>query len=79
MLKNKSFISYLTYNYNYNFKFLNINKDEISLIIDKIAPKISGRFDGISTKLVKAIKTDILGPATLIINQMLNTVTFPDK
>ncbi len=49
------------------------------LIIDKLAPKTSCGFDGISTKLVKAIKTAILGPVTLIINQMLNTGIFPDK
>ncbi len=36
-------------------------------------------FDGISTKLVKAIKTAILGPVTLIINPMLNTRIFLDK
>ncbi len=79
MPKNKSFRSYLTYNNNYNFEFLNINEDEITLIIDKLAPKTSCGSDGISTKLVKAIKTAILGPVTLIINQMLNTGIFQDK
>ncbi len=79
MPKIKSFRSYLTYNYNYNCKFLNINEDEITLIIDKLAPKTRCGFDGISSKLVKAIKTAILGPVTLIINQMLNTGIFPDK
>ncbi len=80
MPKNKRFRSYLTSNYNYNFKFLNINEDEITLIIDKLAPKTSCGFDGISTKLIKTIKTAILvGPVTLIINQMLNTGIFPDK
>ncbi len=45
----------------------------------KLAPKSSYGFDGISTKLAKAIQTAILGPVTLIINQMLNTGIFPDK
>ncbi len=76
---NKSFRSYLTYNYNYNFKFLNINGDEITVIIDKLAPKTNCGFDRISTKLVNAIKTAILGPVKLIIKQMLNTGNFPDK
>ncbi len=46
MPKNKSFRRYLPYNYNYNFKFLNLNEDEISLIIDKLAPTATCEFDG---------------------------------
>lgn len=48
-------------------------------IIDKLTPKCSTGFDGISTKLTKMIKDAILKPVTMIINQMLNTGIFPDQ
>ncbi len=48
-------------------------------IIDKLAPKTSCRFDGISSKIIKIIKTTLIKPITLIINQMLTTCISPDK
>ncbi len=48
-------------------------------IIDKLAPKTSFGFDGISTKLVKTAQEALIKPLTIIINQMLNTGIFPDK
>ncbi len=47
-------------------------------IINKLKPKTSYGFDGISTKLVQQIKLIIVEPLTEIINQMLNTGIFPD-
>ncbi len=76
---NKSFKNYLTLNYNHNFKFKKINKGTILLIIDKLAPKASVGFDGLSTKLMKTIKDVLIKPLAIIINQMLNTGIFPDK
>ncbi len=48
-------------------------------IIDKLAPKTSLGFDGISTQLVKTAHNTLIKPAVTIINQMLNTGLFPDK
>ena len=79
MPSTKTFQSYLTGTHNNNFQFKNIN-DEITLsIVDKLAPKTSCGFDGISTKTIKTIKAALIKPITLIINQMLTTGIFPDK
>ncbi len=50
-----------------------------SSIIDKLAPKTSSEFDGLSSKLVKTIKAVLLKPISSIINQMLHNGTFSDK
>lgn len=76
---NKSFRSFLNTRKNYNFNFKNINTDIVNTIIDKLAPKSSTGYDGISTKLLKTIKNVILSPITIIVNQMLNTGIFPDN
>ncbi len=47
-------------------------------IINKLSPKTSFGFDGISSKLLKSIKSAIVKPITIIINQMINTGIFPD-
>ncbi len=47
--------------------------------MDALKPKTSTGWDGLSVKLVKSIKTDIVKPLTFIINQMLETGIFPDK
>ncbi len=57
---NKSFKNYLLLNYNHNFKFKNINEGTVLLIIDKLAPKTSFGFDGLSTKLIKTIKDALI-------------------
>ncbi len=48
-------------------------------IIDKLAPKTSCGFDDISSEIIKIIKSALINPDTLIINQMLTTGIFPDK
>ncbi len=70
---------YLTLNYNHKFKFNNVDNSTVKSIIDKLAPKTSFGFDGISTKLVKTAQDALIQPLTIIINQMLNTGIFPDK
>ncbi len=45
---------------------------------DKLKPKTSYGFDGISTKLVQQIKLIFVEALTEIINQKLNTGIFPD-
>ncbi len=79
MPRNKTFHNYLKHKYCNNFQFKNINEEIVLSIIDKLAPKTSCGFDGISSKLVKSIKVALINPITLIINQMLNTGIFPDK
>ena len=76
---NKSFRSFLKTRTNFEFTFKSINTDIINTIIDKLAPKTSSGYDGISTKLLKTIKHALLLPITIIINQMLCTGIFPDN
>ncbi len=45
---NKTFQNHLTGTHNNNFHFININEDITLSIIDKLAPKTSCGFDGIS-------------------------------
>ncbi len=77
--KNKSFKSYLTKNYNNTFTFQSTSEETIGQIINKLAPKTSFGFDGISTKLLKTIKDAIIKLLTVIINKMLNTGIFSEK
>ena len=77
--KNKSFKDFLTKSHANKFKFQNVNETMIEKILDKLAPKTSFGFDGLSTKLIKIIKPVIIVPLIIIINQMLNTGIFPDK
>ncbi len=79
MPRNKSFNNYLTKKHNHNFKFKNVSEEVILKIIDKLAPKSSCGFDGLSTKLVKTVKNAVVTPITCIVNQMLNTGIFPEK
>ena len=58
---------------------MNIDEDAINKIIYNLPPKSSSGCDGISTKLLKVIAPVIIKPLTLLINQVLNTGTFPDK
>ncbi len=61
------------------FKFQNVNEETISSIIDKLSPKNSCGFVGISTKLIKLSKRIFIKPLAIIINQMFNTGIFPDQ
>ncbi len=78
--QNKSFKHYLTRILNpHTFEFHNINEEIVSNIIDKLSPKTSFGFDGISSKLMKIIKDALVKPITTIINQMLINGIFPKK
>jgi hypothetical protein len=79
MPNNKNFKNYLTLKYNHNFQFTNVTEEMISIIINKLPPKTSFGFDGLTTKLIKMIKNALIKPITIIVNQMLNTGIFPDK
>jgi hypothetical protein len=77
--KDKSFKDYLKNKFNLKFTFDNVDEENVGKIIDKLSPKASFGFDGISSKLLKSIKTAVVKPITIIINQMINTGIFPDK
>ena len=64
---------------NCNLKFQSVTVDNVSRIIDSLKPKSSSGVDNISNKLIKYVKYAILEPLTVIINQMLNVVIFPDS
>ena len=72
------FRKYLTTNINTGFQFHNVNEQYVSKIIDDLKAKTSCGIDNISNKFLKDIKSLILSPLTLIINQCLNTGIFPD-
>ena len=76
---NKTYGHYLNKDIHSSFTFMNIDEDAINKIIYNLPPKSSSGCDGISTKLLKVIAPVIIKPLTLLINQMLNTGTFPDK
>jgi exonuclease III len=60
------------------FHFELISVEHIEKIIDELQPKNSCASDGISTKLVKALKNKISKPMTFIINQCFQTGCFPN-
>ena len=76
---NKNYGNYLNKDIHSSFTFMNIDEDVINKIIYNLPPKSSSGCDGISTKLLKVIAPVIIKPLTLLINQVLNTGTFPDK
>ncbi len=61
------------------FKFQNESEIVVERTINKLAPKTGFGSDGLSTKLITTIKSHIITPLTIIINEMLNTGIFPDK
>ncbi len=71
-----TFENYLDHKYNHNFQFQNVDEEFVTSIINKLAPKTSYGFDGISTKLIKTLQDTLVKPITLIINQMLFTGIF---
>ncbi len=77
--ESKSHTDYLKIRHNQIFKFSEVQTDTIESIIDKLKPKSSFGWDGISSKLLKCIKSAIVKPITIIINQSLKTGIFPDK
>ena len=77
--KDYSFQDYLRTPSANTFCFKKVSESEISKIIDDLKPKSSCGVDGISNKILKYIKTLILYPLTLIINQAIETGIFPDK
>ncbi len=61
------------------FTFHNIDEEYVTQLIDKLSPKSSFNFDGLSSNLLKAVKSTIIKHITIIIKQMINTGIFPNK
>ena len=76
---NKSFRDYLTKTYQSTFEFETVHEETIIKPINELKNKNSTGKDGISSKLLKAIKTSLIQPLTLIFNQMLITGIFPER
>ena len=74
---NAHFKDYLYNPILHNFTFKPISEGTTLNILDSLKPKPSCDNDGISTKLLKAIKQEIC-KLTIIINQSLATGIFPD-
>lgn len=75
----KSFTDYLTQPKTHQFTFQQITYDTVSKIIDSLKPKTSIGIDGLSNKLLKYIKSEIIKPVTIIINQTFLSSIFPDR
>ncbi len=76
---NVSYAQYLNTPTHHTCTFEPVNHEEVLTIINKLDNKSSSGVYGISNILLKFIKMEIIGPLTLIINQMLYTGIFPEK
>ena len=76
---NKFFCDYLTKRYQLTFEFETVHEETIFEHINELKNKNSTGKDGISSKLLKTIKTSLIKPLTLIFNQMLITGIFPER
>ena len=75
----KSFKNFLRNPTSNKFILACTKEENILKIIDRLHPKSSCGPDGISVKLLKDIKHEIIKPVTLITNQCILTGVFPDK
>ena len=55
-----------------------VTTSDVESMIDKLKNKSSSGYDGISNTILKSIKSVIINPLTLIINQMVETGIFSD-
>ena len=76
---NVSYSNFLDNPTNSRFKFSLVCESVIDKIINDISAKNSSGPDGISTKLLKLVKHDLISPLTNIVNQTLSTGIFPDR
>ena len=74
----RSYIRYLKNKLNHTFEFHSANDSDVLKIISSLNSKNSSRCDGIFTNLLKLIKEEVTKPITLIINQCLKRVFFPN-
>ena len=73
------FTQYLTAPSLTKCKFRCVTQAEVVQAVDKLENKNSFGHDGISNKLLKFVKDEIISSLTLIVNQMITTGKFPDS
>ena len=61
-----------------NMSFSQISEEAVMEVLNNLKQKLSCGHDGISSRLLKASKTVVCKPLTLIINQTLTSGIFPD-
>ena len=61
-----------------NISFSQISEEAVMEVLNNLKQKLSCGHDGISSRLLKASKTVVCKPLTLIINQTLTSGIFPD-
>ena len=54
-----------------------LSEHEVAKLIDNLPSKTSSGFDGISYRLIKQLKFEVLQPLTVIINKSVNSGIFP--
>ena len=74
-----SYKNYLKHPTAIEFSFIPVNNDVVSQIIDNLKPKSSCGSDGLSLKLLKTVKLELIESITITINQCLRTGIFSDK
>jgi len=75
----KNFSDYLQHPITSNFSFRLVSQSLVSNIIDNLSSKNSCGHDGISVKLLKHVKMELVPSITSIINQSLHHGIFPDQ
>ncbi len=80
MSAQKTTISEIKWNQNSSvFSFSEAETSTVETILDKLKTKSTYGWGGMSVKLLKAIKSGLIKPLTVIINHMHRTGIFPDK
>ena len=74
----QNFENFLVNQRDFRFEFNPIDQQQVEKIIDKLQNKNSCASDGISTRLLKHLKSSISGPLAFLINQSIQNCTFPN-
>ena len=75
----KSFRDYLNTDHQSRFQLETVSEKTIQKTINKLKAKKSCGKDGLSTTLLKSVKSELIKPLTVIVNQTLLTGIFPEK
>ena len=76
--KNIDYNKYLNNTYPNDFSFKEVTNHDVEKIIDQLNPKNSCGIDNFSNNILKQLKSPLINPITIMINQSLNTGIFPD-
>ena len=76
---NKCFKDYLITPANSDFYFYSVNENDVIKAIDSLKSKSSCGIDRLSSKLLKALKSELACPIAQIFNKCIADGSFPDK